>query len=144
LIVRKETDLEMLTDLCFQPPSIPESGYGSPSLHLYACAPHWNLNGWTDFINIRLPPSCWFPAWTILRPGRWRQHVSPKRYLIFNGLHGVISQNIKLFSTSRFGKLRKVIIAYFPLIRHRPHRKRSFQQFFYCCVRTCCRGNVFT
>jgi hypothetical protein len=34
-------------------------------------------------------------------------------------------------------------IAYFPLIRPGPHRKRHIQKFFYCvCIR--CRGNVFT
>jgi hypothetical protein len=26
------------------------------------------------------------------------------------------------------------LIAYFPLIRHAPHRRRCVQQFFYCCV----------
>jgi hypothetical protein len=33
----------------------------------------------------------------ILRPWRWRQHVSSKRRLTFNGLHGVISQKMGLF-----------------------------------------------
>jgi hypothetical protein len=32
--------------------------------------------------------------------GRWRQHVSPKRQLTFNGLHGIISQKIELFITT--------------------------------------------
>jgi hypothetical protein len=35
------------------------------------------------------------------------------------------------------------LIAYFPLIGHGPHIKRRVQQF-YCCVRICCSGNVFT
>jgi hypothetical protein len=46
-----------------------------------------------------LPASVWFLAWLILRLWRWR-HVPPKRLLTFNGLHGIISQNIKiLFQT---------------------------------------------
>jgi hypothetical protein len=32
----------------------------------------------------------------ILRPWRWCQHVPPKRRLIFNGLHGVISRKLGL------------------------------------------------
>jgi hypothetical protein len=32
-----------------------------------------------------------------LRPWRWKRHVPPKRQLTFMGLHGVISQKIKLF-----------------------------------------------
>jgi hypothetical protein len=43
-----------------------------------------------------LHTQCWFVAWLILRPWRWRRHVLPKRRLIFSGLHGVISQKIKL------------------------------------------------
>jgi hypothetical protein len=35
------------------------------------------------------------------------------------------------------------IIAYFPFIRHGPHKERRVQQFFYCCVCISCRGNVF-
>jgi hypothetical protein len=38
--------------------------------------------------------SRWLPAW------RWRRYVHPKRRLTFNGLHGVISQNIVLFITT--------------------------------------------
>jgi hypothetical protein len=40
---------------------------------------------------------CWFLAWFILRPWRWRRLFPPKRRLSFNGLHGVVSQKIKLF-----------------------------------------------
>jgi hypothetical protein len=29
---------------------------------------------------------------------RWRRYVAPKRWMTFNGLHGVISQNIVFFS----------------------------------------------
>jgi hypothetical protein len=36
------------------------------------------------------------------------------------------------------------LIACFPFIWHVSHRKRRVQQFFYCCVRIRCRGNVFT
>jgi hypothetical protein len=33
----------------------------------------------------------------IIRHWRWKRHVPPKNRLIFNGLHGIISQKIKLF-----------------------------------------------
>jgi hypothetical protein len=36
------------------------------------------------------------------------------------------------------------LIAYFPLIRHGPHRKQCAQQFLYCCMCSRCRNNVFT
>jgi hypothetical protein len=42
--------------------------------------------------------SCWFLAWLILQPWRWR-HVSPKRQFTFNGLHGTVSQKTDLFTT---------------------------------------------
>jgi hypothetical protein len=35
-------------------------------------------------------------------------------------------------------------MAYFPLIRHGPHRKRRVQHFLYCCVCIRYSGNVFT
>jgi hypothetical protein len=44
-----------------------------------------------------LLPSYWCLAWLILRPWRWSQHVSPKRRLTFNRLHGVISQKMEFF-----------------------------------------------
>jgi hypothetical protein len=47
-----------------------------------------------------LPASCCFFAWLILRLWRWRQHVLPKRQLIFNGILGIISQKIKVFITT--------------------------------------------
>jgi hypothetical protein len=31
-----------------------------------------------------------------------------------------------------------------PYVRHGPHRKYHFQQFFYCCVCIRCRTNMFT
>jgi hypothetical protein len=31
---------------------------------------------------------------------RWRRYVFPKRWLTFNGLHGVISQKLILFMTT--------------------------------------------
>jgi hypothetical protein len=43
-----------------------------------------------------LPASCWFLTWLTLRPWRWRQYVPPKRWLTFIGLHGVISQEIRV------------------------------------------------
>jgi hypothetical protein len=38
--------------------------------------------------------SCWYYALLILRPWRRTRYVPPKRRLIFNGLHGIISQII--------------------------------------------------
>jgi hypothetical protein len=46
-----------------------------------------------------LPASCWFIAWLIFRPRRWRRNFPGKRRLTFNGLHGVISQK-ELFVTT--------------------------------------------
>lgn len=46
--------------------------------------------------------------------------------------------------SERNKKFWKELIVYFPLIGHRPHRKRRIQQFFYYWVRICSRGNVFT
>jgi hypothetical protein len=40
------------------------------------------------------------PAWLILRLWSWRRYVSPKRWLPFNGLRGVISLKIVLFTTT--------------------------------------------
>jgi hypothetical protein len=47
-----------------------------------------------------LPASRWFLAWRILRSWRWGRHVSSKRPLTFNGLHGVVSQKIEFFITT--------------------------------------------
>jgi hypothetical protein len=41
--------------------------------------------------------SCWFLAWLILRPWRWRRCFPPNHRLTFTGLHGVISHTIELF-----------------------------------------------
>jgi hypothetical protein len=41
-------------------------------------------------------------------------------------------------------KFSEELIAYFPSIRHGPHRKRRVRQFFYYCVSIRCRGNCFT
>jgi hypothetical protein len=38
-----------------------------------------------------------FLAWLVLRPSRWRRHVSPKHRLTINGLYGVISQKMEVF-----------------------------------------------
>jgi hypothetical protein len=40
--------------------------------------------------------SRWYLARLIL-PWRWRRYVPPKRWLTFNGLHGIISQKTVLF-----------------------------------------------
>jgi hypothetical protein len=39
-------------------------------------------------------------------------------------------------------KFWEELIAYFPLIWHRSHRKVCIQQFFYCCMCIYCCGNV--
>jgi hypothetical protein len=39
-----------------------------------------------------LPASGWYLACLTLQPCRWRRHVSLKRQLIFNGMHGIVSQ----------------------------------------------------
>jgi hypothetical protein len=43
-------------------------------------------------------PVSWFLAWFILRPWRWRRHISPKCLLTFNGLHCVVTQKIELIA----------------------------------------------
>jgi hypothetical protein len=49
-----------------------------------------------------------------------------------------IEIDYKPFRLTRYkinnNKFWEELIAYFPLIRHGPHRKRSAQQFLYCCV----------
>jgi hypothetical protein len=42
----------------------------------------------------------WFLVWLILISWWWRRRVPPKRRLTFNGLHGVISHNTRLFEVS--------------------------------------------
>jgi hypothetical protein len=44
--------------------------------------------------------ACSLVCWTFLRPWRWRRYVPPKRRLLHNGLHGVISQRMILFITT--------------------------------------------
>jgi hypothetical protein len=46
-----------------------------------------------------LPASRGIVIWFIFRSWRWRRNVPPKRRLIFNGLHGVISRTTELFTT---------------------------------------------
>jgi hypothetical protein len=41
--------------------------------------------------------SRWYLSRFILRPWRWRWHLSLKRPLTFNGLHGIISQKMVLY-----------------------------------------------
>jgi hypothetical protein len=52
-------------------------------------------------------------------------------------------QNLGLFLKQN-KKFWEELIAYFPLTRHGPHRKRRVQQFFYRFMSVRCRGNVFT
>jgi hypothetical protein len=61
----------------------------------------------------------WFLARLIRRPWRWRRYFSPKHRLRFNGLHGVIPQNILLFITT---SLRTSNPTKSPLIKFRPAR----------------------
>jgi hypothetical protein len=49
-----------------------------------------------------------------------------------------------LLSLFRKKKFWEDLITYFSLIRNGPQRKRSGQQFFYCCVCNRCRVNMFT
>jgi hypothetical protein len=58
------------------------------NLHLYG--------RWIDQSRNHPLPG-WFLARLILRPWRWNRRVIPKCLLLFNGLHGVISQKIVLF-----------------------------------------------
>jgi hypothetical protein len=44
--------------------------------------------------------SCWFPAWLILKPLRYKPHYPPKRRLNFNGLHGAVSQKTRLITSA--------------------------------------------
>jgi hypothetical protein len=49
-----------------------------------------------------LPASCSLRACLILRPWLWRWHVPPKRRMIINVLHGLLSQKITLFTVINF------------------------------------------
>jgi hypothetical protein len=68
--------------------------------------------------------------------------------LVFHNLekHTVTSLRVDIATWNFYisKKFWKEHIAYFPLTRHGPHRKRRVQQFVYCCVCIRCRGNVFT
>lgn len=61
-----------------------------PSCFLYNL--RFSIN---DFFCL-LPTSCWFHAWLILQPWRWRWHVLPKCQSTFTWLHGIVLQNIEL------------------------------------------------
>jgi hypothetical protein len=50
----------------------------------------------------------------------------------------------RLHRYGRNNKFWEELIAYFPLIRHKPHRKGRVQQFIYRWVFIRCGGNVFT
>jgi hypothetical protein len=58
------------------------------------------------------------------------------------GTHGHILLSHDTWS--RATQTLEELIAYFPSIRHGPHRKRRIQKSFYCCVCIRCRANVFT
>jgi hypothetical protein len=63
--------------------------------------------------------SRWFIARFILRPWKWRRRVSPKRRFTFNGLHGILSQKIQLFTPYNIPKGHNCYI-------HRSENLRSF------------------
>jgi hypothetical protein len=56
----------------------------------------WDITPCTALL-LPAPAWQWFLAWLNLRPWRWRRHVPRKRWLTFNGLHGVISQKTELY-----------------------------------------------
>jgi hypothetical protein len=57
----------------------------------------WDITTYSSLQVNRCSASYWFLLWLIIRPWRRVRHVPPKRPLTFNGLHGVISLNIRLF-----------------------------------------------
>jgi hypothetical protein len=64
--------------------------------------------------------------------------------VIWSEVHQVLSIIFRPHSLFWNTKFCEELIAYFPFIRHGPHRKRRFQEFFFRCVCIRCRGNVFT
>jgi hypothetical protein len=65
-----------------------------------------------------LPASRWLLAWLILRPWRWRRHVTPKCQLAFNGLYDDIPEKIEprilqYFTPSNSLKLNNVMCSFF-------------------------------
>jgi hypothetical protein len=61
-----------------------------------------------------------------------------------NALHIKLTHSRLKLGHKENNKFWEELIAYFPFIRHGPHRKRRVRQFYYCCVCILCRGNVFT
>jgi hypothetical protein len=57
-----------------------------------------------------LPASCWFLACLFFEP--LRGHIPPKCRFTFNGLHGVMSQKIELFTLCSQGSGRDSNLAY--------------------------------
>jgi hypothetical protein len=57
--------------------------------------------------------SRWFLARHCLRSWRWRWHVPPKRWLTFNGIHGVISQEDRTFHNHRCDNFKSYIRYYY-------------------------------
>jgi hypothetical protein len=72
-------------------------GWGKPRINCTIWGFH--SGGFEEYrlLGYDLPPACLLVCWTSLRPWRWRRYVPPKRRLLHNGLHGVISQKIILF-----------------------------------------------
>lgn len=63
----------------------------------------FHLQGWSISKAKNQPVSHWFLACPILQCWRWRQCVPLKHLLISTGLHGVITQETKLFTFTTMG-----------------------------------------
>jgi hypothetical protein len=68
--------------------------------------------------------SCWFLAWFIFQPWRWRRHVPLKRRLTCSGLQDIMSQKTELgivvvLHVSAWAKYRNKHVRYF----HGPVKK---------------------
>jgi hypothetical protein len=56
----------------------------------------------------------------------------------------VLPLRLKNFASYQYKTFWEQLIAYFPLIRHRPHRRWRVKQFFSLCMCIRCCSNVFT
>jgi hypothetical protein len=55
-----------------------------------------------------------------------------------------MTNSVLITAAIKHEKFWEELIAYFPSIRHGPHRKRRVQQFFCFCMCIRCRSNVST
>jgi hypothetical protein len=69
--------------------------------YMYACTQMflfiYSLKSFGFWDMTLLSVSCWFPAWLILPPWKWRGNILRKRPLTFGGLNGVEFQKPKLY-----------------------------------------------